>query len=263
LKHDDGGMSIVFPGDIVSIATAPMDDAGRTPGAAAAAPRASKKRKTVHIGAGLEVDYDVRAPGTVRATRIGVLRSGATANRHWVDTPMRRYVPVAEDLVVGTVTDKHGEGYKVDIGAVEPAQLPAIAFQGATKRNRPTIAVGALVYCRVEVANKFMAATLTCVSPHVKKEWMTGEALFGQLSNGYAFKTSLSLARRLLAENAHVLKCIGEHIAFELAVGQNGKVWVDAGTPLRTILVSNAIINSEFLTPKKTATMCKRLASVL
>ncbi len=55
--------------------------------------------------------------------------------------------------------------------------------------------VGALVYCRVVMANKDMECELSCTSPHLKKDWVTGETLFGELTAGYCFKTSLSLAR--------------------------------------------------------------------
>ena len=53
------------------------------------------------------------------------------------DTPIQ-YTPVVDDLVVGVVVDKHTENYRVDIGATHPAQLPALAFEGATKRNKLT-----------------------------------------------------------------------------------------------------------------------------
>lgn len=107
-----------------------------------------------------------------------------------------QYMPVAEDLVVGTVVDKHTENYRVDIGTAQPARLPALAFEGATKRNKPNLQVGALVYARVVSANKHMEAELACTSVHFKKEWVTGQSLFGELVGGYAFNCSLSLAKR-------------------------------------------------------------------
>ena len=41
-----------------------------------------------------------------------------------------------------------------------------------------------------------LAAELTCTSPHFKKEWVTGESMFGELTGGYMFKCSLTLARK-------------------------------------------------------------------
>jgi Exosome complex component RRP40, S1 domain len=52
-----------------------------------------------------------------------------------------QYVPVANDLVVGTVVEKHGDGYKMDVGGSHLALLPALAFEGATKRSKPNLAV--------------------------------------------------------------------------------------------------------------------------
>ena len=38
---------------------------------------------------------------------------------------------------------------RVDIGTAEPASLSYLAFEGATKRNRPNVTVGDLVYAKV------------------------------------------------------------------------------------------------------------------
>lgn len=37
---------------------------------------------------------------------------------------------------------KYGEYYRVDIGSAHPAILPYLAFEGATRRNRPNLEVG-------------------------------------------------------------------------------------------------------------------------
>jgi len=52
-----------------------------------------------------------------------------------------QYVANADDMVVGTVIDKSGEHYRLDIGASHYARLGALAFEGATKRNKPNIPV--------------------------------------------------------------------------------------------------------------------------
>ena len=57
------------------------------------------------------------------------------------------------------------------------------------------------MYCRVEVANRFTETELSCVSETCKKEWSTGEALFGDLVEGYLFEVPLQLARRLVFYN--------------------------------------------------------------
>jgi exosome complex RNA-binding protein Rrp4 len=42
---------------------------------------------------------------------------------------------------VGVVTARLGESYRVDIGSAHSANLDALAFEGATKRNRPNLKV--------------------------------------------------------------------------------------------------------------------------
>lgn len=52
-----------------------------------------------------------------------------------------RYEPAVEEAVIGTIHKKHGENYVVDIGAPFTAALPVLAFEGATRRNRPNLQV--------------------------------------------------------------------------------------------------------------------------
>lgn len=43
--------------------------------------------------------------------------------------------------MIGIVTAKSGDIFKVDVGGSEPASLSYLAFEGATKRNRPNVQV--------------------------------------------------------------------------------------------------------------------------
>lgn len=58
-----------------------------------------------------------------------------------------QYVPVKGDHVIGIVTAKAGDVFRLDVGGSEPASLSYLAFEGATKRNRPNVQVGALLSC--------------------------------------------------------------------------------------------------------------------
>ena len=51
-----------------------------------------------------------------------------------------QYVAVKGERVLGVVT-KTGKVHKVDIGSAHLASLPELAFQGATRRNKPTLQV--------------------------------------------------------------------------------------------------------------------------
>ena len=43
--------------------------------------------------------------------------------------------------MIGIVTNRVGDSFKVDIGGSVQASLPGLAFEGATKRNRPNLQV--------------------------------------------------------------------------------------------------------------------------
>ena len=44
-------------------------------------------------------------------------------------------------MVIGIVKERHSEGFKIDIGSAFVGNLSALAFEGATKKNRPNLAV--------------------------------------------------------------------------------------------------------------------------
>lgn len=239
LAVSDG--AVVLPGDVVIGDVAALES-------------------TVVAAAGL-----VRSGKALVASRAGVV-DGAGGKRIRVLSSIRRYVAAAEDVVVGVVVERHGgEGYGVDLRGSARATLPALAFEGATKRNKPNLAVGSVVYSRVAVANRDMDPELSCISPHSRsrKDWVTGETVFGELKGGYVFECSLSLARELLDERCVVLRALGRHVPFELAIGCNGRVWVNSGSTMHTVVVTNAILNSEGMAPAAVRTMVGKLAGAL
>ncbi len=69
----------------------------------------------------------------------------------------------------------------------------------------------------------------------------------------------LEWSHRLLDENCFVLQCLGKKIPFELAIGMNGRVWVNAHSPIHIILISNAILNSERMTNSVIQMMVQKL----
>lgn len=52
-----------------------------------------------------------------------------------------QYVPAKGESIIGIVTAKSGDIFKVDVGGSEQASLSYLAFEGATKRNRPNVQV--------------------------------------------------------------------------------------------------------------------------
>lgn len=76
---------------------------------------------------------------------------------------MRRYTPTVDDAVVGIITERFGESWTVNINGPFPATLPALAFEGVTRRNRPRLEPGDAVYARITAAPRDADTELTCV----------------------------------------------------------------------------------------------------
>lgn len=106
---------------------------------------------------------------------------------------------------------------------------------------------------------------------------------FGELKGGMVFNVSLGMARRLLGDGKkirqlrlkqrkveaekrgedlaadgeeisngmEVLEELGRALPFEVAVGRNGRVWVDSEEPKVTLCVGRCIQQGEFLTGKE------------
>ncbi|CAH0513502.1 unnamed protein product [Peronospora belbahrii] len=216
----------------------------------------TKTTRCVKLGAGLK-----QLPNDqIICTNAGVLRY-RPANRYWVEFNHKRYVASIDDGVIGVVTDRNAEFYRVNIGAAASATLGSLAFDGATKRNRPSLRLGSLVYARVSKVNPNVEPEITCEAPPsvTKKDWMTGLAIYGELIDGYVFKTSIGLAKSLLREECQVLASLGKSLAFEVAIGVNGVVWVNSKTTKNIIIISNAIMNSETMSPSEIDAMVSRL----
>ncbi|CAN4099315.1 unnamed protein product [Withania somnifera] len=189
---------------------------------------------------------------------------------------LQQYIPTVGDTVLGIVVDKRADVsifkyfktvcyssfYKqyhclelfVDIKGPMVAFLPVLAFEGGTRRNIPKFEVGTLIYARIVKANTGTNPELSCMDASGKA------AEFGLLKDGYMFESSTGLSRMLLSSpTCPVLEGLGKKLAFEIAVGLNGRVWVNAEHNSSIILVANAMMNSESLTPMQQKIMVERL----
>lgn len=203
----------------------------------------------VRLGSGLLQEGDV-----ILATKAGTLRSGRK-NKLWVESSQKRYLPAQNEPVVGIVLDRRGESFDVDVRGPGRAALPALAFESATRRNRPNLKAGACVYARVARVHPDMDPELACTDEGGRA------AGFGPLVGGYMFECNTGLARLLLSTPTWpVLAALErEGLSFELAVGLNGRVWVNSAAPQTTILVANAILDSQYCLPDDQPSMVKRL----
>lgn len=163
---------VVLPGDVLLLPAYDEQDTERLPLGTSAAPRGR-----LLCGPGLR-----RCAGGLLVTKCGLLRhrragdgaAAAAGGAYWVDSQQKRvrrgqrvvgevrcgrspliactrcrlqYVPVKGDHVIGIVTGKVGDVFRLDVGGSEQASLSYLAFEGATKRNRPNVQV--TLCCRV------------------------------------------------------------------------------------------------------------------
>ncbi|PMD16885.1 hypothetical protein NA56DRAFT_649168 [Hyaloscypha hepaticicola] len=187
-------------------------------------------------------------PNTIAPTVAGQLCTDKRKNAVWVEFNGSRYIPTVGDLVIATIQKSSVDLYYASLSDYTPnASLPQLSFEGATKKTRPQLSSGNLVYARVTLANKHMDPELECVSSSTGKS----EGL-GPLTGGMLFTISLGMARRLMLPkpveqgNLVVLDELGaQGVAFEIAVGRNGKVWVDSKNVKTTLAVGKAIVETD------------------
>ncbi|XP_055598623.1 exosome complex component RRP40 [Uranotaenia lowii] len=210
----------------------------------------AKANKNVILGPGLRQDRD----DLVLVCKSGVLRKKAP-NTFWVDCHQKRYVPNRAEIVIGIVTQKAGDIFRVDIGASEPASLSYMAFEGATKKNRPDVSVGDAICARLLIANRDLEPELICVDSHGKK------GKLGVLQEGFVFNCSINLVRKILNPKCTFLDLLAKEMAFEMAAGMNGRIWIKGKTVKQTIAIGNAILAVEYKDDSELKQLCDDIGS--
>lgn len=178
------------------------------------------------------------------ATQAGLLTTDAKRNAvSLLSFPNRRYIPTPNDLVIAQIHHSSADYFHCMVTPhTAHALLPQLSFEGATKKTRPMLKQGELVYARVLSVGIGAGAEveLTCVNPATGKAEPGG---LGPLVGGMVFDVSTGIAARLIrassaspdqsaaVEGLVVLSELGRKLerlgGFEIAVGRNGKVWVD------------------------------------
>lgn len=179
----------------------------------------------------------------VIVTKAGILRH-EKPNTFWVDSHQKRYVPSKGENVIGVVMGKVGDAYKVDIGSSDYAMLHNLSFEGASKRNKPNLLNGDIVYGRLVSANRDMEPEMSCIDP------ASGKANgMGQVSAaGILMTVSLNLIRKILSKDCILLPELGKCFKFEAIIGMNGKIHISSITENHIIAIMNVITASEYLT---------------
>ena len=132
-----------------------------------------------------------------------------------------RYIPKAGDTVIGTVTDCQTTFWLLDIGAPRWAPLhvtgsPWKVEVGETDRF---LHVGDAVVVRVESLEATGRIGVT----------MLGDGL-GKLEDGTIVTLSPARIPRVVGRNGSMIQTITSHTGAQIAVGQNGRIWI-GGSP--------------------------------
>lgn len=194
------------------------------------------KKGTLTLGPGLRHI----PPTSITATTLGQISVDNKKSAVWLESNNGRYQPSTGDLVIVQVHHSSTDTYHCALTPQTPyALLGQLAFEGASKKNRPHLSSGDLVYARVSRAVRGEDVELEGFNSATgKSEGM------GQLKGGMVFDVSPAFARRLMMGKKGeigILEGVGEKIQFEVAVGRNGKVWVDSGSVKTTAAIGRLL----------------------
>lgn len=184
-------------------------------------------------------------PSTILTTTAGTLQTDHKKAAVWLEHDNGRYLPAVGDLVIAQIHHSSTDIYHCALTPhTQYVLLGQLAFEGANKKTRPQLKQGDLVYARVCRVSKWDDAELECVNSN------TGKADgMGPLTGGMLFDVSPAFARRLMMGGKKggvvVLEEVGEKVRFEVAVGRNGKVWVDSSSARETVLIGQLLKRCE------------------
>jgi len=151
------------------------------------------KHQNLKLGPGLLQLSD----GSTISTKAGALCHNQNRSKWWVESNSRRvstehqshfrvvyydsfqYIPAAQESVIGVVVGKSGaEGFRVDIGGSHNANLDALAFEGATKRNRPNLKVGPILSSVLFLPTFLGRISVICTRFLIQQRYGTGGRMF-------------------------------------------------------------------------------------
>ena len=129
-----------------------------------------------------------------------------------------RYIPKPNDVVIGTVTDVQGTFWLLDIGAPRwaPLHMTGTPWKVDIGETEKFLRVGESVVVRVENLDATGRIGVT----------LLGDGL-GKLEGGSIFRISPARVPRVVGRGGSMIQTITQRTGAQVAVGQNGRIWVD------------------------------------
>ncbi|POW00039.1 hypothetical protein PSTT_13368 [Puccinia striiformis] len=201
---------VMIPGDLISIN------------------RNEPATKTVKLGPGLMLLSPSSASSSsstsptdqeqVIVTRLGLHghTQSASSNQQqlWIQGRSKRYVAALGDPVID-----------------------GLAFEGATKRTKPNLKIGTVVYARVSLALNYTETEIECINPTNQKS--DG---FGEMTGGMLIRhLDLTHCKQLLSPPYKLLSKIGATQKFEISIGMNGRIWCKSNSVPNTVRILQQI----------------------
>lgn len=213
---------IVMPGEVITDIVASVVSEG----------------ERVKLGPGLRQVSD-----DVVVSKTGIFRYKAPCT-FWVECHQKRYVPTKGETVLGVIMGKVGEAYKVDIGSSDYAMLHNLSFEGASKRNKPNLQNGDIVFGKLTSAGRDMEPELSCVHTSSGKAHGMGHVT----AAGLLITIPLHLIRKILSPECVLLTQLGKHFKFETIIGMNGKIHIASVNENHVIAIMNILFSVEHMT---------------
>ena len=136
------------------------------------------------------------------------------------------YNPSINDIVVGIVTQKFSDFYKIDIGTYTNAMLFKINTEG-NKNSKLEAEVGDIIIAKVISVNPNDCPLLSTENPKNKINVLTFcDINLGKVIGGTYFNIPIGKVKYLNKHNSN-LKTLKTSVNFNICIGNNGRVYIN------------------------------------
>ena len=136
------------------------------------------------------------------------------------------YNPSINDIVVGIVTQKFADFYKIDIGSYTNAMLLKVNTDG-NKNSKLEAEVGDIIIAKVISVNPNDCPLLSTENPKNKINVLTFcDINLGKVIGGTYFNIPIGKVKYLNKHNTN-LKTLKNNVNFNICIGNNGRVYIN------------------------------------